>query len=119
MGANIVRGGLSDVPVTITAGVVNTTARTLAFLDPNVAGGSNSYARPCLVTNLDADTAFMVRVNGTDAAPASATVFDFLIAPRATVDVSLEGRIQVSTLSIWFPTGVSAVTDAVVSGWQP
>lgn len=123
MGAMIVRGGPSVAPVTVTAGAVNGTARLLAFtrdgLVPDANGANLLYTRPCLVTNLDADTAFMVRVNGTTADPATATDFDFLIPFRQTVDVSLGGRIQVSTLSIFFPTGVSAVTDAVVRGWEP
>lgn len=118
MSAQAVRSGQSAIPTVAVAGVINTTARHLRFLE----NGRPIYVRPCLVTNIDADTAFFVLVNADQTGAgdtASLTLFDFRVGPGATVDVTLGGRIAVESLSIFMPTGVSAVTDAVVSGWLP
>lgn len=113
------RHGIAITPVVTTAGTVNTTARLLTFTEDGTIAGNSIYVRPCWVSNLDADTDMYVRVNGTTAAPASATVFDYIVGPRTTRDVSEGGIIQVQTLSVWVPTGVSAVTDVVASGMRP
>jgi hypothetical protein len=67
-----------------------------------------------------------VRVNGNDANPASATVFDFHINPfqedieleNATFDLSLDGRINVKSLSIW-SAGGTVFDNLRIVGWEP
>lgn len=84
--------------------------RTL--LEPTLASGAEaagdaanySFAqrvRRCYVSN-GGDAAIKVKVNTNASPEASATEYDFIVPINTTVDVSDEGAISISTVSVFF-----------------
>lgn len=118
MSAMANRHGVSVAPTVTTAGTVGTNDRVVQFQET----GRPTSCRPVYVTNLDAANALFVKLNGSDANPASATSFDIRIPAltdagiHTTVEITAGGIINVNTLSIFY-AAAGDFANAVIQGW--
>lgn len=127
MSANANRVGASLTPVATTVGVVGTSDRVVEFqYDSSQIVGAEArpiVARPVYVTNLDVANALFIKINGTDADPASATSFDIRIPAMTaagvdtTMEITANGVINVGTLSLFY-AAAGDFANAVVRGWS-
>lgn len=112
MSIRVVRSGESVAPVVTTAGVEGTSAQLYTFpID----------VRPCRISLMEGGVAY-IKVNGTDAAPASTTDFDFARNGAATgeADLSVGGLVNVKTVSVFTTAGATTIYDTLVlRGWTP
>ncbi len=105
------RSGAPSTPDTTTAGVEGTSSMEVEF---RRTGNNRSYARPCIITNANAETIF-VKVNETGA---TATDFHYRLAQNAFQDLSLTGQVDVATVSI-YAAASNPYDDVIIFGWQP
>jgi len=110
MSIRVVRSGESIAPTVTTVGVEGTSDQVWTF-DVDV--------RPCRIT-LNEATEVYIKVNGTDTDPASATDFDFrLAADGDSADLSVNGLVNVKTVSIFAATATTVFDNLVLRGWRP
>jgi len=78
--------------------------------------GAASYARPCFINNINANSEVIyVLVNETGA---TATNYHYRLAAYGTQDLSLGGQVDVATVSI-YAAGNSPYDTLKVFGWTP
>jgi len=112
--------GLSISPTIVTNPVVNTTAGLYEFRKAQTGDPDHkTECSPVYVANRDSDTEIYVKINGTTAAPASATNYDVVIEAESLLELTRE-QIAIQTLSIWFPTGGSVTWGSgyIIKGWS-
>lgn len=101
------RAGPPSTPTTTTAGVEGTSAMEVEF---------DKYARPCYVNNVNADTEVLyVKVNETGATAAD---YHYRLAANTGMDVSLEGQVNVKSVSLYAAANTPYDTLKVF-GWEP
>lgn len=107
------RVGAPANPVITTEGLPGTSDQVRTFRDDN---GAPAYARPCVITNMHATEDLYVA--GANEEGASPTNFMVKLAAGQAVDVSMDGRVNVSSVSFYFAT--ADYEDFVqVRGWLP
>ncbi len=107
------RTGAPSTPDTTTAGVEGASAMEVEF---RKNASTPSYARPCIINNINADSEVIyVKVNETGA---TATDYHYRLAAYATQDLSLTGQVAVATVSIY--AGANSPYDTLkIFGWEP
>jgi hypothetical protein len=106
------RAGDPLVPTVEVAGTVNTLAREYIF----DAGDSRTYARVAYITNLGvigSGGPVYVLVNEAEASPTNAL---FVVVAGQTVDLTANGRLNVTRVSVFVPTGVT-FAEARLTAW--
>ena len=109
MSRNAIRVGAGTTPTITTAGTPGASDQVRTFYDPNGAPG---YARPCFVTNTDGSDTLYVLPNNIDC---SNTNYLAKLAPGQAVDISVEGQLDITSVSIYYAS--AAYTAALVRGW--
>jgi len=104
MSRSTVRSGAPVQPPVTTAGTPGSTDDVREFVD--------TFARPCFVTNTSATDDLFVLSNEEACSP---TNFLVKLAPLQAVDLSVEGQMCVTKVSLYY--AVAAYSAALVRGW--
>ncbi len=105
MSRSSVKSGAPTQPPSTTTGVPGTSDEVLTFLN-------NTAARPCFVTNTSTTEDLLVLPNEDGCSP---TNFLVKLAPLQAVDLSVEGQICITKVSLYYAT--EAYSVALVRGW--
>lgn len=110
MSRDAVRVGTAATPDITTTGAPGTSDQVRTFQET----GRPRYARPCVVTNLEAVGGDILYVLPNDV-DCSAANFMVKLTPGQAVDISVESQIAISSVSLYFAS--AAYTQAQVRGW--
>lgn len=104
MGRNAVRQGVATQPPSTTTGTPGASDEVLTF--------TNVASRPCFVTNASTTEDLLVLPNEDGCSP---TNFLVKLAPLQAVDISVEGQICITSVSLYYAS--VAYSNALVRGW--
>lgn len=105
MSRSTVRSGAPVQPPSTETGVPGTSDEVLTF-------AKSTFARPCFVTNTSTTEDLYILPNEDGCSP---TNFLVKLAPLQAVDLSVEGQICITSVSLYYATEVYAT--ALVRGW--
>ena len=111
MSRNAVRTGPGIAGTVTTAGTPGASDEVRNFLN---SSNKPVYCRPCVVVNTHASDVLYVLPNSVDCSP---TNYLAKCAAGQAVDISIEGQIDVETVSLYYAT--AAYSAALAWGWIP